>query len=148
MLVRARPVVVSFVSCPPVGFVWGDQGLEMDPDESVRCTIQMILDRFTVEPSAWAVVRWARANNVLIPMREPSCSLDGEVDWRPLGASQLYSMLHIPAHAGIYAFGRRWERKVIVGARFIGYARTGRTWTIGPFGSRTPMLGTSACLDT
>ncbi len=41
---------------PPTGYVWGDNGFEKDPDESVRRAIETIFDRFSIEPTAWAVV--------------------------------------------------------------------------------------------
>lgn len=100
---------------PPVGFVWSEEGLKMDPDESVRRTVQLILDRFAVEPSAGAVVRWARSNNILFPTRVIPAAEGSDVEWKPLGTSRIHEILHNPAYAGVYVYGRRRERKVIIG---------------------------------
>jgi hypothetical protein len=42
----------------PTGYLWGDRGFEMDPDEAVQRAVRVVLQRYDVEPSAWAVVRW------------------------------------------------------------------------------------------
>ena len=44
----------------PTGYLWGERGFEMDPDEAVQRAVRVIFQRYDVEPSAWAVVRWAR----------------------------------------------------------------------------------------
>ena len=44
----------------PTGYLWGERGFELDPDEAVQRAVRVIFQRYDVEPSAWAVVRWAR----------------------------------------------------------------------------------------
>jgi DNA invertase Pin-like site-specific DNA recombinase/uncharacterized protein YndB with AHSA1/START domain len=92
----------SYVT-PPAGYVWEGSGLKLDPDESVRNAIKVIFERFSVEPSARAVLCWARKTGFLMPARHVGT---GELLWRPLGNLRLLNVLHNPAYAGVYVFGR------------------------------------------
>ena len=103
----------SYVT-PPTGYIWGGKGLELDPDESVRCAVQAVFDRFVVEPSARAVQRWALQANFLMPTRDRATS---ELRWKPLGNVRLNSMLRNPMYAGVYVFGRHPVRTVLVDGR-------------------------------
>jgi DNA invertase Pin-like site-specific DNA recombinase len=96
---------------PPVGYIWAGSGLALDPDESVRHAVAVILERFDVEPSARAVVKWTQRTNFLMPTRHRST---GEVVWGQLGGGRFLDMLHNPAYAGVYAFGRRPVKKVLI----------------------------------
>ena len=42
----------------PTGYVWGQRGFELDPDEAVQRAMRVIFQRYDIEPSGWAVVRW------------------------------------------------------------------------------------------
>ena len=96
---------------PPAGYIWGGSGFALDPDESVRAVVELIFARFAVEPSARAVLRWARTTGVLMPARDRTSS---EVVWRPLGNNRLNNILHNPVYAGAYVFGRRPVKTVLV----------------------------------
>jgi DNA invertase Pin-like site-specific DNA recombinase len=98
----------------PTGYVWGENGYELDPDEAVRGAVRLVFERFAVEPSAWAVVRWAREKGLLFPTRRGQGEGTSEVRWKPLGITRLIDMLHNPVYAGAYVFGRRRERKVLL----------------------------------
>lgn len=100
----------SYVT-PPTGYVWGGKGLELDPDESVRRAVALIFERLSVEPSARAILRWARKTHFLMPKRDRATS---EVAWRPLGNIRLLNLLHNPAYAGVYVFGRHPVKTVLV----------------------------------
>ena len=100
----------SYVT-PPTGYIWGGKGLELDPDESVRSAIALIFERFSVEPSARAILRWARKTHFLMPKRDRVTS---EVLWRPLGHLRLLNVLHNPAYAGVYVFGRHPVKTVLI----------------------------------
>src|SRR5215510_5752826 len=99
---------------PPIGYVWRDGRFALDPDEAVQTAIRLVLERFQIEPTAWAVVRWAHQQGVRFPRRVGSYNGTGEVQWGPLTMRRLASMLHNPVYAGIYAYGRREQRKVII----------------------------------
>src|SRR5262249_30280064 len=116
----------------PTGYVWTETGLQMDPDEAVQRAVRLVFERFRVEPSAWAVVRWAHETGLRIPTRCPA-SKGGEVEWKPLGLTRLMDMLHNPIYAGAYAYGRRPESKALIEGEIRRVRASGRTpeeWTV------------------
>lgn len=100
----------SYVT-PPTGYVWGGRGLELDPDEAVRRAVEAIFQRFAIEPSARAVLRWAAATEFRMPVRDRCTS---EVSWVALGNVRLNTMLKNPAYAGVYVFGRHPIKTALV----------------------------------
>ncbi|MGH7730413.1 MAG: recombinase family protein [Candidatus Eiseniibacteriota bacterium] len=98
----------------PTGYLWGERGFEMDPDEAVRRAVSVAFQRYNVEPSGWAVVRWARETGFQVPTRRTAADGDSEVEWKPLRISRLHDMLKNPVYAGVYAYGRRREKQVLV----------------------------------
>lgn len=98
----------------PTGYVWAERGLQLDPDEAVQRAIRQVFDRYQVEPSAWAVVRWARQMGLQFPTRRWYSDGSSEVLWKPLGVSRLHEMLRNPIYAGVYAYGRRPQKTVLV----------------------------------
>src|SRR5208282_2450197 len=100
----------SYVT-PTAGYVWGGSALEKDPDGSVRRAVDLVFERFSVEPSARAVLRWARKTGFLMPTRQRGTS---EVVWSPLGNLRLIQMLHNPTYAGVYVFGRHPVKTALV----------------------------------
>lgn len=96
---------------PPTGYVWGGLGLELDPDESVRRAVEVIFERFAIEPSARAVLRWANTSGFRMPTRDRESN---EVRWGPLGNVRLNAMLHNPVYAGTYVFGRHAQTTVLI----------------------------------
>jgi DNA invertase Pin-like site-specific DNA recombinase len=101
----------SYVT-PSAGYVWGGQKFELDPDESVQNAVRLIFERFAIEPSGRAVMRWAHRSKFLMPNREAGTS---EVLWRPLNGVRLNNMLHNPVYAGVYVYGRYPTKKQLVG---------------------------------
>jgi DNA invertase Pin-like site-specific DNA recombinase len=94
---------------PPIGYVWQESRFALDPDEGVQRAVRVVLDRFAIEPSTWAVVRWATKTGFRFPTRTAD-----DVSWRPLTMGRLNTLLHNPTYAGVYAFGRKKRQKVIV----------------------------------
>lgn len=94
----------------PIGYVWRDTRFELDPDEAVRRAVAGVLERFAIEPTSWAVVRWARQTGFKFPSRKH----DGELEWRDLTMSRLNVLLHNPTYAGVYVYGRHPTVKAIV----------------------------------
>jgi len=94
---------------PPIGYVWQDNRFALDPDEAVQRAVTVAFERFAIEPSTWAVVRWATKTGFRFPTRTG----DGVV-WRPLTMGRLNTLLHNPVYAGVYAFGRKQRQKTIV----------------------------------
>ena len=69
----------------PTGYLWGERGFEMDPDEAVQRAVRVVFQRYDVEPSAWAVMRWARETGFKVPTRRTSAEGDSAVEWKSLG---------------------------------------------------------------
>ena len=86
----------------------------MDPDEAVQRAMRVIFHRCEVEPSARAVVRWARQTGFQCPTRRTSADGDSAVEWKALDVSRLHEMLTNPVYAGVYAYGRRRAKQVLV----------------------------------
>src|SRR5207253_2392853 len=72
----------------PTGYVWTERGLELDPDEAVQRAVRLVFERFRVEPSACAVVRWMNERGLAFPTRRPAPE-GGEVEWKKLGVTRL-----------------------------------------------------------
>lgn len=94
----------------PTGYVWSGTRLEFDPDEAVQRAVRVVFERFAIEPTIGGVVRWAREAGVKFPTRRKN---DGELEWRELTMGRLNGMLHNPAYAGVYVYGRKPIKKVI-----------------------------------
>jgi len=110
---------------PPVGYVWSETGLQMDPDEAVRAVVQAVFDRYDVEPSAWAVLQWASETGLKFPVRQWHKG-GSELYWKPPAVSRIYQMLRNPIYAGVYAYGRRPEHKELVDGKIRVARDTGR----------------------
>jgi DNA invertase Pin-like site-specific DNA recombinase len=98
----------------PTGYVKGEHGLELDPDEAVQRAVRSAFERYAIEPSAWAVVRWARETGLEFPTRRSWSDGSSEVIWKPLTTSRLCNLLHNPVYAGVYAYGRSAVGKALV----------------------------------
>jgi DNA invertase Pin-like site-specific DNA recombinase len=94
----------------PIGYVWRDTRFALDPDDAVQRAVSTVFERFAIEPTSWAVVRWARQNGFKFPSRKH----DDEVEWRDLTMGRLNTLLHNPTYAGVYAYGRQPTVKTIV----------------------------------
>jgi DNA invertase Pin-like site-specific DNA recombinase len=95
---------------PATGYVWGDRGYDLDPDESVRTAVRTVFERFAIEPSAYALARWANE----VGFQFPSRSAHGELAWKPLSVGRVRELLHNPVYTGTYVYGRRPSKKVLV----------------------------------
>lgn len=98
----------------PTGYVWRDGAFAFDPDESVQRAIRLFFERFGVEPTAWAVVRWANAHNVAFPRRQWYSDGTSALTWLPLTQGRIVRLLQNPRYAGVYVYGRRQKKKVLV----------------------------------
>lgn len=97
---------------PATGYLWDGGSIIKDPDEAVQAAIQIVFARFDVEPSAGAVVKWARRTGFQLPTLISSSGGHTEVAWRPLRTSRLCSLLRNPVYAGVYTYGRSTSREV------------------------------------
>jgi DNA invertase Pin-like site-specific DNA recombinase/uncharacterized protein YndB with AHSA1/START domain len=111
---------------PPVGYLWSEAGLQMDPDEAVQAAIRAVFERYEVEPSAWGVVRWARDTGLQFPVRRWHAGAGSDLLWKAPSVSRVHQMLSNPLYAGVYAYGRRPERKVLVDGQIRVVRESGR----------------------
>jgi DNA invertase Pin-like site-specific DNA recombinase len=111
---------------PPTGYVWGGNGYKLDPDEAVQRAVKLVFDRYEIETSAWAVLHWARAEGLSFPVRRYYAGGGSEVAWKPLGLSRLHEILINPVYAGVYAYGRRPKKRVLVDGEICQVKEAGR----------------------
>jgi DNA invertase Pin-like site-specific DNA recombinase len=100
---------------PPTGYVWGGDRFALDPDGSVQAAIRVVFERYAIEPSAYAVARWAQEQGVRIPSRR-NCVGGTELAWNEATPVRISQILKNPVYAGVYVYGRRPMKKVLVGA--------------------------------
>lgn len=111
---RAKAARGELYLQPPIGYLWvKDSGYVMDPDETIQAAIRMLLERFSVESSGHAVVKWARNTGFKVPTRTYSGGGRSEVRWRRLSIARMLSLLHNPVYAGVYAYGQRPTRTLL-----------------------------------
>jgi hypothetical protein len=82
----------------------------LDPDEEVQHAVQLIFALFAQEASALAVVKHFTTAPLRFPNRLWGKQHHGEVSWEPLRHARVLAMLHNPAYAGTYVYGRTTTR--------------------------------------
>lgn len=96
---------------PPTGFVYDSLGqLIRDPDEQVQQAVRLVFDLFDQCGSALAVVQHFNTHGLLFPTRFWGGIRDGELVWHPLSNGRVLAILHNPAYAGAYVFGKTQTR--------------------------------------
>lgn len=99
---------------PPIGYRWDENThrLRLDPDEHIQRAVRLVFERFRIDGSAYAVMRYFLRHGLTIPVRHAGT---GEVHSVPPRHSLILGMLHNPIYTGAYVFGRREERQALVG---------------------------------
>ncbi len=96
----------------PAGLTYDPAGhVVLDPDEQVQQAIRLAFDVFEQTSSALAVVKHFAVHHLLFPTRLWGGAHDGELVWRPLHHGRLLALLHNPAYAGAYVYGRTKTRR-------------------------------------
>lgn len=96
---------------PPSGLVYDPiNHIILDPDEQVQQVIRMVFDLFDQFGTAMAVVQYFNSNKLLFPTRSWGATRNGELIWRPLSQGRLLAILHNPAYAGAYVYGKTQTR--------------------------------------
>lgn len=98
---------------PPIGYAWDahSERLQLDPDEQVQRALRLLFDRFKVAGSAYGVVRYFLENGLRLPARTAGA---GELRWVPPRPTRVLALLHNPAYAGAYVFGRHAQKVGLV----------------------------------
>lgn len=101
---------------PPIGYQWDETSarFRLDPDEQVQGMVRLVFERFRLDGSAYAVMRYCSDHNLTMPMREPVSQQIRQVH---VGHSLVLGILHNPLYTGTYVFGRREERLALVNGR-------------------------------
>ncbi len=96
---------------PPTGLVYDPTGqVVLDPDEEVQNAVRLVFTVFDQQHSALAVVMHFKVHHLRFPTRCWGGVHDGEVRWGSLRHERVLSMLHNPAYAGVYVYGRTKTR--------------------------------------
>jgi excisionase family DNA binding protein len=92
-----------------------DGSLEMDADEQVRHTLQMVFSKFRELGSARQVFLWFHQEGIQLPSRLSPKS--PTVAWAPATPWMIARILKDPVYAGVYAFGRTKRRVILDGGQ-------------------------------
>ena len=93
----------------PVGYVHGtDGGWTLDPDTQVRERLDYVFDGFRRHGVVRAVVRDLKEQGLELPTRLTAREGYGSLIWKAPTLSAVIRLLHNPAYAGAYVYGR-WE---------------------------------------
>jgi DNA invertase Pin-like site-specific DNA recombinase len=92
----------------PTGLVYDAANqVRFDPDEEVQQAVQLLFDLFKELGTANAVTKHFKDQGLLFPTRQWGGVDHGQLTWKPLGTVRVLDVLHNPAYAGAYAYGRR-----------------------------------------
>jgi DNA invertase Pin-like site-specific DNA recombinase len=96
---------------PPAGLILDPTGrVALDPDEEVQQAVRLVFALFEQWGSALAVVTHFRRHHLRFPTRGWGARQGDELVWEPLGHSRVLAVLHNPAYAGAYVYGRTHTR--------------------------------------
>lgn len=91
----------------PAGLVRRPSGeVVLDPDEQVRAVVWLVFDLFERLGTVGAVLAFLADNNIQLGVRLRGGPERGELAWRRPSRVTIANILHNPACAGIYAYGR------------------------------------------
>jgi DNA invertase Pin-like site-specific DNA recombinase len=101
---------------PPPGYTWdaATSALLLDPDEQVQRAVRLVFERFRIDGSANAVIRYFAQRSLMLPAR--NCATD-EVRFIAPGANPIMSILKNPSYTGAYVYGRREQRASVVAGK-------------------------------
>jgi DNA invertase Pin-like site-specific DNA recombinase len=96
---------------PPAGLVLDPTGRAvLDPDEAVQQAVRLLFALFEQYGSALAVVKPFQQHHLRFPTRLWGKRQGNELGWRPLTHARVLAVLHNPAYAGTYVYGRTHTR--------------------------------------
>ena len=95
----------------PVGYVWEEGEIRLDPDERIRDAVKLFFACFERLGSAAAVSRYFEDQRQPFPRRDGWGSLGAVASWGTLSISRAVEILHHPVYAGTYAYNRKSARE-------------------------------------
>src|SRR6266851_1662343 len=97
----------------PVGLVFEDDGIVLDPDQEVQGAVRTVFELFDREGTAYGVVQRFKDLGLRFPRRAYGGAWDGKLVWGRLTHSRVLGLLANPSYAGVYVFGRYQSRKQV-----------------------------------
>jgi DNA invertase Pin-like site-specific DNA recombinase len=97
----------------PVGFVYHDDKIVLDPDKEVQGAVRTVFELFSKEATAYGVVRRFHEAGLRFPRRSYGGVWNGKLIWGRLTHSRVLGMLANPSYAGVYVFGRYQSTKQV-----------------------------------
>jgi len=92
----------------PTGYLRLPDGTVVkDPDDQVRHIIEVIFAKFNELGSVNKVLRYLRQNKILLPRRQTAGPQANQTLWKIASEAAITDILHNPAYAGAFAYGRR-----------------------------------------
>jgi len=118
----------------PVGYVQtADGGWALDPDTQVRERLDFLFESFRRHGIVRAVVRDLKEHGLELPTRVTAKEGYGSLIWKAPTLSAVIRILHNPAYAGAYVYGR-WEycseRRSPKTGKATAHARTVAQWPV------------------
>ncbi|GAC1363125.1 MAG: hypothetical protein NVSMB38_45570 [Ktedonobacteraceae bacterium] len=91
----------------PIGLCYTEaDAIVLDPDLQVQTSIREVFRSFQHTGSAFATVRHFHQHHLLFPRRIRCGPHQGEIVWGEMQHHDVLRVLHQPAYAGAYVFGR------------------------------------------
>jgi DNA invertase Pin-like site-specific DNA recombinase/uncharacterized protein YndB with AHSA1/START domain len=91
----------------PVGLARQHDGrVILNPDEEVQARLRLVFTKFEELGSAGAVMRYLQRVQLPLPTRPLRGPAPHAVVWQPASARRVLAILHNPAYAGAYVYGR------------------------------------------
>ncbi|MBO0757048.1 MAG: recombinase family protein [Bradyrhizobiaceae bacterium] len=97
----------------PVGFVFENDKIVLDPDQEVQGAVRMVFELFEREGTAYSTVRRFQELGLRFPRRAYGGAWNGKLVWGRLTHSRVLGLLANPCYAGAYVFGRYKSRKEV-----------------------------------
>ena len=98
----------DYVQHLPTGLVRTEQGrVEFDPDAQIRRCIALVFSTFEKLGSAMKTLHYLKTHHLLLPRHQTSGLRKGELLWKEPTESIVVDILHNPAYAGAFVYGRR-----------------------------------------
>jgi DNA invertase Pin-like site-specific DNA recombinase len=92
----------------PTGYIrLSDDTVVKDPDDQVRDVIDLMFTQFDALGSVNRVLRYLRQHQILLPRRQNAGPQANQLLWKVASEAAITDMLHNPAYAGAFAYGRR-----------------------------------------
>ena len=116
----------------PPGYCWNEAGgVELDPDERVQDAIRLVFRKFRELGSGRQVFLWMRQASIKMPVVRRKVDVC-KIQWKAPAYHNVMQILHNPAYAGAYAFGKSTCRVTMADGRARktnGHAKDIASWS-------------------